>query len=75
MWKNAAHPLCGWAAFCHRAYTSGKYGHQPHFEALWTNAAWGLFAQGRVICRLADIIDPDQVRSVTLLGQEFPAEK
>ena len=37
-----------------------------------SHPAGGMFAQGRVIYRLADIIDPDQVRSVTLLGQEFP---
>ncbi len=39
------------------------------------HAAGGMFDQGRVIYRLADIIDPEQVRSVTLLGQEFPSEK
>ena len=37
-----------------------------------SHPAGGMFDQGRVIYRLADIIDPDQVRSVTLLGQEFP---
>ena len=39
-----------------------------------SHPAGGMFAQGRVIYRLADIIDPDQVRSVTLLGQEFPED-
>ena len=33
-----------------------------------SHPAEGMFDQGRVIYRLADIIDPNQVSSVTLLG-------
>ena len=35
--------------------------------------AEGMFEQGRVVYRLADIIDPNQVSSVTILDQKFPA--
>ena len=38
-----------------------------------SHPAEGMFDQGRVIYRLADIIDPNQVSSVTLLDQKFPA--
>ena len=38
-----------------------------------SHPAEGMFDQGRVIYRLADIIDPNQVSSVTILDQKFPA--
>ena len=37
-----------------------------------SHPAEGMFDQGRVIYRLADIIDPNQVSSVTILDQKFP---